>query len=179
MKFKIVENFELDEAQFRGYYHLLKHFDKHVLHDGEDFDYNDPKFDPMTKEEYAKAAQELSEMPAEPVLDENDLRRANRGVIGWMAYDPRWGENRFIKINLNSPHKSGHIEIVGYKEKPGDDQIFTYMLARPGKKYREFGRKVGELPENEEKVKKMIADREAKKKEKEQQDGAKVVDNNK
>lgn len=161
MKFKIVESFELDEAQFRGYYHLLKHFNQHVLAPEEEFDYNDPKFDPMTKEEYAQAAKELSEAPAEPILDENDLRRA-RGIVGWKSRDPRWGEDRYVKINLNSPHKPGHIEIVGYLDTPGDDQVFTYMLAKPGKKYREFGRKVGELPENEAKAKKMLADREAK-----------------
>ena len=168
MKFKVVENFELDEAQFRGYYHLLKHFDEHVLKDGEQFDDYDPKFDTMTKEEYAKAAQELSETPAEPIIDEGDLRKARSGVIGWTAYDPKWGENRFVKINLNSPHKPGYIEIVGYIEKPGNDQVFTYMLSRQGKKYREFSRKVGELPENEEKAKKIIADREAKAKAQEQ-----------
>lgn len=148
MKFKISEKLKLDEAQFQGYYHLLKHFDAHVLQDGEEFSTDDPKFSPMTMQEYAKAAKELTESPARIIDNIDELSNANSGIVGWVASDPRWGGNRAIKINLNSPHRPGFIEIVGHKEDPNDDQIFTYMLARPNKKYREFKRKVDELIEN-------------------------------
>ena len=165
MKFKIRKSTNLDEAQFHGYNHLLRHFDKHVLKDGEESNYTDPKFPQMTKQEYADRAEALSLADAQPVLSKDELHSA-RGIVGWKTYDPRWGI-RCIKMNLNPKDYPGYIEHVSYIDEKSDDQIFSYMLCRKSRKYREFDNKIAELPENEEKVKKILADREAKEKEQE------------
>jgi hypothetical protein len=71
-------------------------------------------------------------------------------------------------MNLSPKDYPGFIEHVAYIDKGNDDQIFSYMLCRQGRKYREFSNKVDELPENAEKVKKILADRAAKEKEQQQ-----------
>ena len=148
MKFQLIEEF-LDEATFKNPNHLAKHYDEHVLKPDEEFDPNDPKFPYMTEKEYADRAEQLTLKKADKIADENELRTANSGVVGWLADDERWRNPREIKIDMNSDLHPGFIEIVGYVDSAeAGNNIMTYMLARRGKKYREFSRKIDELPEN-------------------------------
>lgn len=155
MKFKIINESKdnlLDEATFSGQAHLERHYNDHVLKPDEEFNRDDPKFPNMTIQEYADAAEELSLAKAQPMTKE-DIKYA-RGIIGWLALkdDPikPWKGPREVKINLDSPKHPGFMEIVAYVDNAKDgNQIFSYMLARRGKKYREIEYKIGELPENE------------------------------
>ena len=105
-------------------------------------------FPHMTKKEYADFAEELTLEEASAIHTEDELRNA-RGIIGWVANDSAWRHPRNIKINTNSSKMPGFIEIVGYVDDAvAGNQIMSYMLARRGKKYREFSRKIGELEEN-------------------------------
>ena len=144
---------ELQEATFSGENHLNLHYGEHVLKQDEQFSREDPKFPYMSKEEYAKAAEELSLSDAGIVETVDDLKNA-RGIIGWVADDQNWRSGpRCIKIKTDSEKVPGYLEIVGYVDDPArGNQVFTYMLARRSKKYREFSRKIAELPENLEKV---------------------------
>lgn len=158
MKFSLIEKFGrlsksskiLDEATFSGANHLNMHWKSHVLQDGEEFDFNNPKFPPMTEEEYAKSAEKLSLAKASIVETEEDLKNA-RGIIGWVSSRPeKYAGTRCVKIDTNSKKHFGFIEIVVYvDDAEHGNQIFTYMLAKRGRKYREFAYKIAELPENE------------------------------
>ena len=140
LKFKII-----DEAKFSGAEHLARHYKAHVLQDGEEFSVFDPKFPQMSLEEYANKAEDLSLADAKEIHSEEELKDA-RGIVGWKADNVNWRNPRNIKINLDSPQHPGFIEIVAYVDNAAaGNQIMSYMLARRGKKYREFANKISEL----------------------------------
>ena len=147
MRFKLTEDI-LEEATFKSPSNLKHHYDEHVLKEDEFFNYNDPKFPYMTMQEYADYAEELSLKKAKPISSFEELSHTYDGIIGWVANDPEWRNPREIKINLNSEKHPGFIEIVGYVSPANGDNIMTYMLSRRGKKFREWKKKTGELPEN-------------------------------
>ena len=148
----IFSNEYLIEATFLGNDHLQKHYSQHVLQGDEEFTNDDPKFPPMSKDEYAKKAEELTLQPARKVDSVQDIYSSG-GIVGWVANDPTWRHPRNIKVRLDSPLHPGYEEFVSYvdDEKSGN-QVLTYMLSRKGKARREFQRKIDELPENKEKV---------------------------
>lgn len=156
MKFKLITESEsnlLDEATFSGIEHLTKHYNEHVLAPDEEFNIGDPKFPNMTIQEYADSAEELSLAKAQEVKNEDELKNAI-GIIGWLADNKEgphpWRHPRNIKINLDSPKHPGYMEIVAYvDDASAGNQVMSYMLARRGKKYREFSHKIAELAENE------------------------------
>lgn len=139
----------LNEATFLNPENLKQHYLSHVMQNkDEKFDPNDPKFPPMSMEEYMRRAEELSEEPA----GKSDDRVSH--VIGFMIRDPKTGKPRRCKFRKRSPfykHESRSFpEMVIYVE---DDilghEIISYMVARPGKIFRERQHYIGELPENE------------------------------
>lgn len=138
---------QLLEATFNNESHLKKHYDRHVLKEGEKFNPYDPKFPHMTLEEYADAAEALTLATYKNVETRDELMSTRSGVVGWVANNESWKNPRNIKIKLNSDKMPGYMEIVAYTESYEDagNQVYTYMLARGGKKNREFNNKVGNI----------------------------------
>lgn len=150
MKFKFSEDVEsLDEATFSNIPHLQKHYEGHVLKDGEQFSNDDPKFPPMTRQEYADQAEALSLKSFKEVHSLEELQNA-RGIVGWRADNPNWTNPRCIKIDTSSTKVPGYMETVAYVDdaKAGNN-IFTYMVQKRSRKYREFASKVGEIDDKE------------------------------
>ncbi len=132
----------LYEATFMNPNNLDSHYRSHVLQPGEKFDPNDPKFPPMSKEEYANYAEKLSLENAGRSDDYNPSTK----VIGWEI-----GDGRKVKFRKISPFYPGtkFCEMVMYVD---DDlhgnEIINYMIGRPGKIYRVKKQFVSELDES-------------------------------
>lgn len=133
----------LFEATFVNPVNLQKHYDKHVLKQGEEFNPDDPKFPYMSIEEYAKRAEDFSNERAG-----NSEDRISH-TIGWINNRPGWNFPRIVKFRKSSRLHKGFGEMVAYVDSPqSGTEVIQYMLTRPGKIFREKKYKISELPEN-------------------------------
>lgn len=100
---------------------------KRVVSYNEVFDRNNPKFPNMTKEEYFKAAEELS---LEPYGDPG----SNSDVIGFISTDKRGRDERAVKIRKVSKFNPNYSDLVIYIDDegytPDNASVSTFMLAR-------------------------------------------------
>ena len=136
MKIILGEQFiEIDEALFKDY-NLEKHTTgkrSHILKPGEEFNWRNPKFDSsMSKEDYKKAAEELSVAPAGKHADNEDPTHPMDSIFGWVFNNPKYGVDKKFKVKLPSnPTKfnpNGFPELVIYSM--DDSTIITYMLLK-------------------------------------------------
>lgn len=163
MKLQFVENL-LDEARFKNPSQLDSHYEEHVRKDGEEFDHGDPKFNAdISKEEYAKKAEELSLVDAKTAETFDELSaaayRANPKELSIKVDSPSYRSPRVIKYRFGPGR---YMEKVIYAEDDSDGEIISYMLARKGRIQRDwrdrisddeyekhFGREKQEAPEEE------------------------------
>lgn len=137
----LYEAMTLDEAKFQGRNHTMKHWEKHCLKEGEEFNPNDPKFPPMSFNEYCKRAEQLS-------LAKAGDSKQRSGIFGFVINNEKWRGPRCIKIKWDSDLVPGYMEEVAYKDDPSDDQVFTYMLRKKSRINKELNAYYDELPEN-------------------------------
>lgn len=139
MKIYLNEDYvlEIDEAVF-GQRNLDNHYfgrggkSAHVLADGEEFDWRDPKFESsMTEEDYAREAELLSKASAGSYKNNSDPEHLKNKIFGWVFKHKNKPEYKF-KVKLPAeptefnPRKFP--ELVIYTV---DDQtIVTYMLLK-------------------------------------------------
>lgn len=132
----------LFEATFTNPANLDRHYNQHVLKDGEEFNPDDPKFKPISKEEYARRAQELSETKAYP----SDDRDPSHTVIGFVLKDGRCV--KFRKRCSDYPTERYCEEVIYVDDENKGHEIISYLVGRPGKIFREKKNFLSELPEN-------------------------------
>lgn len=144
----------LNEVTFTNAENLNRHYNDHVLKDGEKLDPENPKFPPMTKEEYAKRAKELSE--AEAGLSSDRVSH----IIGFKINKHAKKHNedepfRNVKIRKRCqfyPHDRFCEEVIYVDDDIQGREIITYFVGRRGKINRELKSYCGELDENKDKI---------------------------
>lgn len=172
MKIYLGEQFiEIDEAVFKDY-NLIKHTSgdrSHILAPGEEFDWRNPKFDSsMTRADYKREAEKLSEMPAGTHENNSDPTHPRNRVFGWVFNNPRYGEEKKFKVKLpGGPTKfnpNALPELVIYSA--DDTTVITYMLLKGARSLYDYSNQfVKELDErleldetDDKKTKKNVGD---------------------
>lgn len=171
MKIYLGENYclEIDEAVFKEP-NLSRHAEgadgrnSHILADGEEFSWRDPKFDSsMSKEDYAREAEALSNAKAGKHEDNSDPEKLEDKIFGWVFHNPKYNADRKFKVKIpGGPTKfnpKALPELVIYSM--DDSTIITYMLLKgPRSLYnyedqfvKELDEQLLELPEEDEEEK--------------------------
>lgn len=122
VKIKLYDNQSVEDFLFREYP------DKTIEDSYEIFDRSNPKFPKMSKEDYFKAAEELS-------LEEYGEPGSNSNVIGFITTKENSGKDeRAVKIRKVSKFNPEYSDLVAYIDdegyNPNNAPVNTFMLAR-------------------------------------------------
>lgn len=135
----------LDEVTWNDTERLRFHYNKHVLHEDEEFDPNDPKFSSNMKlDDYKSEAEKLTN----EIASTHDDKTAP--VIGFklkpIKYDDTVKSPRYVKIrrfvnNKFFPKKARgdgnrYREAVIYVDNNGDTNIISYMIIKDSRFYQ-------------------------------------------
>lgn len=139
MKIKYI----LNETLFTNSENLDRHWEKHVLKQDEPFNSLDPKFPNMTKDQYDKFADELSNMTA---WTSKDINNPDIPVIGFVLKDGR--RVKFLKHCRYWVLSKFPEEVIYVDDDKKGHETISYMLCKPDKIIRELRNFASELPEN-------------------------------
>lgn len=177
---QLYEEFLL-EATWTNKRQFERHYNDHVLQDGEEFSPDNPKFAQISELEYKDMAEKFSELPADKAayrtIYNNDgsinkrLMNTRSNVIGFILTPD---VNKFQRITrkakiVKTPKEylpdgvSGeeYRTLVVYVDDGGEEEIISCYLLRPKKMFGIFKYQFqSELPENQPKEEEIITQKE-------------------